>query len=236
MSFSPPLPLHISAGLVGILSGAAARTLRKGSPRHVLAGRVFVISMLAMGASAVYLSAMKHQINNVFGGIVTIYMVSTAWLTARRREGETSIFDWIAPLFAFAVGAIIVIFGFEVATSPTGPKDGIPAGMYFFMGSVALLSAAGDVRVLLRGGVFGTQRIVRHLWRMCFALFMATASFFVGQGSKVFPSFILQTNVLFIPALLPLILMIFWLLRVRLTNAYKNKSMPREGHAYSVRT
>lgn len=71
---------------------------------------------------------------------------------------------------------------------------------------------------------------------MCFALFMATASFFVGQDSKVFPSFILQTNVLFIPALLPLILMIFWLLRVRFTNAYKKKSMPREGDAYSVPT
>lgn len=157
MSFSPLLPLHISAGLVGILSGAAALTFRKGSPRHVLAGKVFLISMLAMGASAVYLSAMKHQINNVFGGILTIYMVSTAWLTARRREEETSIFNWVAALFAFAVGAIIVILGFEVATSPAGPKDGIPAGMYFFMGSVALLSAAGDVRVLLRGGLFGTQ-------------------------------------------------------------------------------
>jgi hypothetical protein len=54
MSFSPMLPLHISAGLIGILSGAAAMSFRKGSPRHVLSGRVFVIAMLTLSVSAVY--------------------------------------------------------------------------------------------------------------------------------------------------------------------------------------
>jgi hypothetical protein len=36
-----------------------------------------------------------------------------------------------------------------------------------------LLAAAGDLRMLLRGGLFGAQRIARHLWRMCFGLFIA---------------------------------------------------------------
>ena len=99
-----------------------------------------------------------------------------------------------------------------------------------------LLAAAGDVRMLLRGGVFGAQRIVRHLWRMCFGLFIATGSFFLGQGSKVFPAFILKTNVLFIPAILPLILLIFWLFRVRFTYAYKRTSMPRGADVYSLPT
>jgi uncharacterized membrane protein len=67
----PLLPLHIAGGVVGMLSGAAAMTFRKGSPRHVLAGRVFVVSMLIMGAAAVYLAVVKHQANNVGGGILT---------------------------------------------------------------------------------------------------------------------------------------------------------------------
>ncbi len=46
MSFSPLLAFHISAGSVAILSGAAAMSFRQGSPRHALAGKVFVISML----------------------------------------------------------------------------------------------------------------------------------------------------------------------------------------------
>jgi hypothetical protein len=32
-------------------------------------------------------------------------------------------------------------------------QDGVPVGMTFFMGSICLLAAAGDVRMLLRGGV-----------------------------------------------------------------------------------
>jgi hypothetical protein len=108
--------------------------------------------------------------------------------------------------------------------------------MHFFMGTVMLLAAAGDVRMLVRGGVFGVQRITRHLWRMCFGLFIATGSFFLGQGSKVFPAFVLKSNVLFIPAILPLILLIFWLIRIRFTNAYKKMSRPRGGGVYSLPT
>jgi len=42
--------------------------------------------------------------------------------------------------------------------------------MCFFMAAIALLCAAGDARMLLRVGVFGKQRVARHLWRMCFGL------------------------------------------------------------------
>jgi hypothetical protein len=59
----------------------------------------------------------------------------------------------------------------------TPPNDGVPVGMNFFLGSVMLLSASGDIRMLARGGVFGKQRLVRHLWRMCFGVFIAAGSF-----------------------------------------------------------
>ena len=170
--------------------------------------------MLGMSTAGAYLALMKHQMNNVFGGVLAFYLVTTAWATARRRDGETGIFDWGTLLFALAVGAGIMTYGLEAASSPTGSKDGIPAGIYFFLGSVALLAAAGDIRMLVRGGVFGVHRIARHLWRMCFALFIATGSFFLGQ-QRVFPDWLRKTNVLFLPAILPLILMIFWLFRVR---------------------
>ncbi|SRR6266849_931115 len=81
MSFSLLLPVHISAGILGILSGATALSFRKGSRRHAQAGKVFVLAMLTMAASAVYLALMKHQTNNVFGGVLTFYLLSTAWLT-----------------------------------------------------------------------------------------------------------------------------------------------------------
>ena len=232
MSFSL-LPLHVSAGIVGILSGAAAMSFRKGSSRHALAGKVFVIAMLTLGASAVYLALMKHQLGNVLGGTFTFYLVTTAWATARRGDGETSIFDWVALLIPLALGISLWISGLELVHGHKWSKDGVPTGMLFFMGSVMLLAAAGDIRMLVRGGVFGTKRIVRHLWRMCFGFFIATGSFFLGQ-QQVFPAWLRGSSLLFIPALLPLVLLIFWLFRVRLTNAYQGKSMRSGGDVFSL--
>src|SRR5437879_12718431 len=93
MSYSPALVVHICGGTLGLLSGTAAMCFRKGSPRHVLAGKVFVASMLTKGAFAAYLAIVRNQPNNIGGGILTVYLIGTAWLTARRRDGETSRLD-----------------------------------------------------------------------------------------------------------------------------------------------
>jgi hypothetical protein len=224
----PILIIHICGGVVGVLSGFAAMSFRKGTRRHRVAGNLFFVAMLVMGSSAAYLG-------NVIGGLLSCYLVATAWLTARRREGEMNIFDWAAFLFALTVGVLIMIQGVRLATGAVAPKPGVPVGMIFLLGSVALLAAAGDLRMLVRGGVFGRQRIVRHLWRMCFSFFIATGSFFLGQ-QQAFPKAWRGAAVWFVPALLPLAAMIFWLIRVRFTKAYKSKSLSSRGNVYSLPT
>src|SRR6266850_4001047 len=208
MSYSPILVVHICAGSLGLLSGTAAMSFRKGSPRHVLAGKVFVVSMLTMASTAALLG-------NVFGGASALYLVTTGWLTARRREGETTIFDWGALLFGLAVGVPIVTDGLRIVSGSIPSKPGVPVGMILFLGSMVLLAAAGDVRMLVRGGVFGGQRVARHLWRMCFGLFIATGSFLAQRRVIAF----LGGPKILLLAVLPLIFMIFWLIRVRFTNA-----------------
>jgi len=99
---------------------------------------------------------------------------------------------------------------------------------------VILLAGLGDLRVLLRG-ISGRRRIARHLWRMCFGWFIATGSFFLGQ-QQVFPAWLRGSPALLVPALLPLALLIFWLVRVRFTNAYKRISMLRGEGIHSLRT
>jgi hypothetical protein len=235
MPYSPILIVHICAGTLGLVSGTAAISFRKGSPRHVLAGKVFVVSMLTMGVFAVYLAITRHQPNNIGGGILTVYLIGTAWLTARRRDGETSRLDWVVLLIPLALGILTWMNGIQVVRSGESSQNGVPVGMTFFMGSVMLLAATGDVRMLLRGGVFGVKRIARHLWRMCFGLFIAAGSFFLGPsnrplrllsalgiGQHLSPVFF-STTLYLILSVLPLILLIFWLVRVRFTNAYKGK-------------
>ena len=222
MRFSPILLFHICCGTVGFLSGVIAVFLRKGFPRHATAGNVFVVSMLSLAASGVYMALMKSQPANVLGGTVTFYLVATAWMTARHRDGETGIFDWGALLVISALATVELLFGLEAATSQTGSKYGYPPWPYFFLGSVAVIAATGDVRMLVRHGISGTQRIARHLWRMCFAFFIAASSIFLAR-QQIFPALLRKTGVLVLLSFLPLILMIFWLVRVRFTNAYKRK-------------
>jgi uncharacterized membrane protein len=238
MPYSPILIVHICAGSVGLLSGTAAICFRKGSRRHVLAGRVFVASMLTMAVTAVYIAIVRHQPNNISGGILTFYLIGTAWLTARRRDGETSRFDWVVLLIPLTLGILTWMNGLNIVRSGASSQNGVPVGMRFFMGSVMLLAGAGDVRMLVRGGVFGAKRIARHLWRMCFGLFIAAGSFFLGPSNRPLRLFstvglgkhlspaLFSTTVYLVLSILPLILLIFWLVRVRFTNAFKGKSIP----------
>ena len=235
MAYSPLLLVHMAGGVVGMLSGAAALIFRKGSPRHVLAGKVFVASMLVMAAGAVYLAVVKHQTNNIGGGLLTFYLILTAWLTARRRDGQTSRYDWLAMLVPLTLGVLTWMNGIRLVRMGASSEDGVPVGMSFFMGTVMLLAAAGDVRMLLRGGVAGAQRIVRHLWRMCFGLFIAAGSFFMGPNNRPLrllsaigvgqhlPAAIFSMALYLVLTVLPLILLVFWVFRVWLSKAYRGK-------------
>jgi len=233
MSYSPTLIAHICGGTVGLLSGTVALSVRKGSSRHALAGKVFVVSMITMAVFAVYLAIVRHQPNNIGGGILTFYLIGTAWLTARRRNGETNRFDWILLLIPLALGILSWMNGIKIVRSGAPSPDGVPVGMTFFMGSVMLLAGAGDVRMLLRGGILGSARIARHLWRMCFGLFIASGSFFMGPSNRplrllstvglaqhLSPA-LFNTTLYLILTILPLIMLIFWIIRVRFKNAYK---------------
>ncbi|HWC17757.1 MAG TPA: hypothetical protein VG498_12125, partial [Terriglobales bacterium] len=232
---------------LALFSGAAAMLFRKGSRRHRLAGNVFVVSMLIMASAAVYVAAQRHEPGNINGGILTFYLILTAWLTARHRDGQTSKYDIALLLIPLVLGSLTIFSGIEKLRIAGPPKDGVPAGMHFFLGSVMLLACAGDVRMLARGGLSGSKRIARHLWRMCFGFFIATGSFFLGPANRplrflsaiglrqqIFRT-VLRPGVLVFLAILPLLLLIFWIIRVRFPNAYQKTSLPiRNAYSYTV--
>jgi uncharacterized membrane protein len=224
MRFSPVLLLHICSGLVGLLSGAVAMVFRKGAGGHRVAGNVFVVSMLSLAASGVYLALIKSQPGNVLGGTLTFYLVATAWLTARRRNVETGIADWFGLLAVSTLLAFMATFGIQAATSPTGLKYDYPPGPYFFLGTVAFFATVGDIHLLVRGGVSGANRLARHLWRMCFALFIASMSIFLAR-QQLFPALLRKTGTLYVLSFLPIALMIFWLIRVRLAGGPRRKAL-----------
>lgn len=223
MNHSPLLLIHICAAIIGLASGSVALFSRKGSRLHRQSGRVFFISMLCMSASAACLALMKSQTINLVVGVLTFYMVATAWLTVRRSERETGLLELGLILLALADGAGAVGFGLHLANGATHADDG-PGGYYVF-GSIALLAAALDMRMLAGGGVAGAQRIARHLWRMCFALLITVISFFLGK-QRLFPGAVVKLHLNYVPILIVAAVMIYWLCRVLFTSAYRKPLRP----------
>jgi hypothetical protein len=218
------LYLHIGGGTVGLVAGATALLARKGGRLHRLAGNIFFVAMLTMsGIGALVAPFIPDRISSV-AGAVTFYLIFTGWMTARRREGVGPI--EIAGLF-FAIGAAAaaIILSWMAANTPEGTLDGAPRPAFYIFVTVSTIAALSDLKVIVRRGVSGAQRIARHVWRMCFGLFVATGSLFLGQ-QQVFPDWLRQTPVLYIAALAPLPFLLFWMLRVRLSKKYRGRATP----------
>ena len=207
------LTLHIGGGTLAILSGFAALALRKGSTRHALAGNIFLGAMLMMATMGGVLALGRDDIGTASAALVATYLVATAWMTARNGSGTAGRTEQIAFAAAVACAGMFGTFTLLATTSPSGRFSGYPAAIYVAWAVVFSLAASLDLNFLLRGTLSRVQRLRRHLWRMCTALFIASGSFFLGQ-QKVMPLWMKGSPWLFVPALAPLVLMIFWLVRV----------------------
>jgi uncharacterized membrane protein len=223
MRLSPLLILHICGGIVGLLSGTAAIAVRKGGRWHRMAGQIFLGGMTFLGASGAIIAYIRSEPPNIIAGLLTIYMVMTAWLTGRHKDGRSGAFDWVA--LACALGFATYLWTLAVGSlqRPHRVMNGVPAAMSFFLGTVVLLAAAGDVQMLARGGIRGSRRIGRHAWRMSFGLFIATGSFFLGQ-QQVFPVRWRGSIVLMLLGLFPLGLLVYWGVRLRFGKNFRNEA------------
>lgn len=225
MTYSPALIAHIVAGTVAVAAGSMALFVRKGSALHRKSGVVFAVAMMVMAASGASIALIKSQPVNVFAGVITLYLVATAWLTVRRKEMETGRLELALLFVALATG----ITGWTLSFAAT---ERAYVMSYRVFGSFALLFATGDIRMLARGGVSGARRLTRHIWRMGLALFIAAGSFFLGTAgdpvmrrsglrARLFPPEIRATHLPQLPVLLIVALTIFWLVRVRFGSAYR---------------
>ncbi|MFA6985221.1 MAG: DUF2306 domain-containing protein [Arenimonas sp.] len=208
--------IHVAAGLLALASGAVALYSAKGSTLHRKAGRVFVIAMLVMTSSAVLIAAfLRPNPVNVVAGTLTFYLVSTGLLTVLRPVERMRGLAAGFMLMALAASGFALALAFEAMHSPTGTVGHVPPQPLFMFGAVGAIAALGDARMLWAGSIQGASRLARHLWRMSFAMWIATASFFLGQAD-VFPDAIRKSGLLAIPVLLVLALLVYWLARVLL--------------------
>ena len=206
--------VHIAAGIASIPLGTTAVAARKGSWLHARAGAGFFGSMLLLGGSGAILEPFRTpEPGSPLVGLFVCYFVLTGWMAARRRDGRTGWFEIAACSVALGVGALAAWGGF---TGRIAAPDGV--GPMYVAAGLSVLAGLGDLRAVLLKRLTPAQRIARHLWRMCFAFFIATGSFFLGQ-QDVLPTAMRGSPLLFVFGLAPLGVMAFWLVRLRFAKA-----------------
>jgi len=204
--------IHIGGGLVALAAGTIAVALRKGGAGHGSAGTWFCVSMLVLGLTAAILEPFRQPVpGSPVGGLMVCYFILTGWMTARRRDGRAGWIEKGACAAALGLAALMAWGGFTGATTPAGP------GPVFALAGVCLLAGLLDLNAILRK-LSAAQRLSRHLWRMCFAFFIATGSFFLGQ-QDVLPAPVRGSPLLFVLAFAPFGVMLFWLARLRFAKA-----------------
>jgi uncharacterized membrane protein len=218
MAVQPLLPVHIAAGGLAIVLGAVALLATKGGTLHRTSGVLFVCAMLTMGFSGSVLALRQSLTNaNVLGGFLSAYFVVTALTTVRPASAWSRRVDLGALAVALALTLIEIGLGVTAFASPRGTINGVPSFMLFFLATITTLAAVGDLRVMRSGPRRGAPRLKRHLWRMCFALFIATGSFFSirARVATILPEPLLSAPMRALPVVLVFVAMFYWLWRVR---------------------
>ena len=208
------LPIHIAAGGLALVLGALALSVKKGGTVHRRSGLLFVYAMLVMGGTAAILG-------NVIGGLMSAYFVGTALTTVRPVSPWTRRLNAATLTMAVGLALLAIVGGVTNVSSPALSPGGVPfraiGVMSFVLAAVLLLEAAGDVRIMRFGMPRGGPRLARHLWRMCFALFIAAGSFFSIEArvAKILPGPFTAGPMRALPIVLLFAAMFYWLWRVR---------------------
>jgi hypothetical protein len=208
------LAFHVATGLVALIAGSLALSVRKGGVWHRRSGLIFAYSMIATGIAITGVHAFEGR-PFASGGFFIIYFVLTAWTTVRPLPAANRQVEVGLMIIALAMAAQGLVAAATAIGSHSTSVGGVPVGMVLFTSVVLLLAVVGDARMFWSNGIHGTRRIARHLWRMCFALFIASGSFLLGQMQFI-PRPLRVLPVLMFLAVLPLLLLLYWMWRVRL--------------------
>ena len=125
------LAVHVIAGTTAVITGAIAALTRKGSPRHVRAGRWFYRSITAVFATATALSILRwRQDYHLFIiGAVAFAAATIGYLHRRRhRPGDAG------HIAGMGVGYVAMLTAFYVDNGPHLPLwDRLPPVTFWFL-------------------------------------------------------------------------------------------------------
>jgi len=140
------LAIHVLAGLTAVITGAIAALSRKGSPRHIRAGRWYYGAISTVFATAIALAAMRwRQDYYLFLIGAVAFTAATIGYQHRRRHrpGDTG------HIIGMGTSYVAMLTAFYVDNGPHLPLwDRLPAWAFWLLPSA--IGAPVIVRAVLR--------------------------------------------------------------------------------------
>ncbi len=203
-----PLTIHVSAGAIGLIAGAAALVLGKGSAGHKQAGYIFVTAMIVMAIPGGIISYTGGKTFDALSSLLTCYMVLTGWIAFKPTTKPVLVGLMCMAGVCFAGYLSLELYALIANVRATDA----PAGAGYIFATVLALALLGDYKRLRRPYPH-RQAKIRHLWRMNFGLLVATVSFF-GARPHLFPSWAQASGLLLLLAFAPILVMAYWRFRL----------------------
>lgn len=173
-----------------------------------------VYALLIMGVGGSVLAIARGKESQVSAGLVIAYFMITALNTVREPTARRRRIDCAMAGVGLGLGLTGVALTVHALRAGVYYVDGTPVAAGLVARSVLLPAGLGDLRVLRTGALRGGPRLYRHLWRMCYAFFIATGSFFLGQADEI-PAVIRYWPALYVLAFTPLLALAYWAWRLR---------------------
>jgi uncharacterized membrane protein len=201
--------IHILSGAIGLLTGFLIILLAKGTNLHKRIGKSFFYAIMVLGLTGAIVGFSRWIPLSALNGLLVCYFVLTSLLVIQKEKPLTLKFERILALFGGVLVVSYILFAFEAGNMPEGELGGFGSTSYLVFGAITAFAVVNDAHYLLKQQQSVRARIIRHLWRMLFPLFMAAAAFFLGQA-KLFPPSIQQSLIIFVPVFIAVGAMLSW--------------------------
>jgi hypothetical protein len=119
--------LHVGGGWLAFGAAPLALLALKGSRRHVLAGRCFVLAMTTGITAGLALATIDRVVGLFCFGLMTLFLLGTGYLAPRIGRGSRSSYRWDRALTAVGAVGSLGLIG-DGLIGMTAPWEGLSFG------------------------------------------------------------------------------------------------------------
>lgn len=180
--------IHIASGTLALLSAPMAILLRRQTPRHRIAGKVYFYSMLVVAITAVIISLYKELPFLLMVGVFSFYAIWDARralaLKQLHKKQQPKWYDWAAGFFTFCFNIGLLFYGINFL------MKGVGFGwVAIVFGTIGVMSVFSSLRKFIKRPTDPKHWLYTHVSGML-AGYIATVTAFMAVNVRFLPALV----------------------------------------------